>query len=109
MSRASKAERARRLNAALGALRVHGAAAPAAEALAVQYGLSLRQAYRYVEEAGRLEGELPVPTPTVAFTVKLPTGLIGALRAYARRTQRTLSEAVAEALRRLLAEDRGRG
>jgi hypothetical protein len=109
VSRASKAERARRLNAAIGALRAHGAAAPAAAALAAQYGLSVRQAYRYVEEAGRLEGELPVPTPTLAFTVKLPTGLIRALRTYAGRTQRTLSEVVAEALRRLLAEDRGRG
>lgn len=109
MSRASKTERARRLNAAVGALRVHGAAAPAAAALAAEYGLSVRQAYRYVEEAGSLEEELPVPTPTLAFTVKLPIGLISALRAYAGRTERTLSEVVAEALQRLLAEDRSRG
>ena len=71
--------------------------------------MSLRQAYRYVQEAEDLDAELPVPDPTMAFTVKLPTGLIGAVRGYAQRTGRTLSEVVAEALRRLLSEDRGRG
>jgi len=109
MTRASKIERTLRLNAALAALREHGATATATKALAAEYGMSLRQAYRYVQEAEGLDTELPVPDRTMAFTVKLPTGLISALRGYARRTGRTLSDVVAEALRRFLSEDRGRG
>ena len=109
MTKASKIERTLRLNAALAALRERGATAPAAKALAAAYGMSLRQAYRYVQEAEGLDTELPVPDRTTAFTVKLPTGLITALRGYARRRGHTLSHVVAEALRRLLSEDRGRG
>ena len=109
MTRASKAERTRRLNAAVAAVREHGTAAAAAKALAAEYDMSLRQAYRYVQEAGGLESELPVPDRTMAFTVKLPLRLIAALREYAQRTGRTLSDVVSEALRRFLFEDRGRG
>lgn len=109
MTRASKVERVRRINAALAALREHGATAAAAKALAAEYGLSMRQAYRYVQEAEGLDTELPVPDRTIAFTVKLPTRLITALREHTRRTGRTLSDVVAEALRKFLFEDRGRG
>ena len=109
MSRASKVERTRRLNAAVAALREYGATAAAARALAAEYGISRRQAYRYVQEAEGLDAELPVPDRTMAFTVKLPTRLISALRQHARRTGRTLSDVAAEALRRFLFEDRGRG
>ena len=44
----------------------------------------------------------------MAFTVKLSTQLIAALRAHARGTGRTLSEEAAEALGRGLFEDPGR-
>ena len=71
--------------------------------------MSLRQAYRYVQEAEGLDTELAIPDRTLAFTVKLPTGLITAIRGYARRRGRTLSDVVSEALRRFLSEDRGRG
>ena len=109
MTRASKIERVRRTNVALAALREHGGAAAAAKSLAAEYGLSMRQAYRYVQEAEGLETELPMPDRTIAFTVKLPTRLIDALREHTQRTDRTLSDVVAEALRRFLFEDRGRG
>ena len=71
MARASKAERTRRLNAALAALREHGATAAAAKALAAKYGMSRRQAYRYVQEVEGLDSELPVPDRTMAFTVQV--------------------------------------
>ena len=109
MTRASKVERVRRVNAALAALREHGASAAATKALAAEYGMSIRQAYRYVQEAEGLETELPVPDRSMAFTVKLPTRLITALREHTWRTGRTLSEVVSEALRKFLFEDRGRG
>ena len=102
-------ERVRRTNAALAALRKHGATASAAKSLAAECGISMRQAYRYVQEAEGLDAELPVPDRVIAFTVKLPTRLIAALREHTRRTGRTLSDVVAEALRKFLFEDRGRG
>lgn len=76
------------------------------KALAAEYGMSLRQAYRYIQEAERLDAELPVPDATMAFTVKLPTGLINAVRDYGQRMGRPLSEVVAEALRTFLSEER---
>jgi AcrR family transcriptional regulator len=109
MTRASKVERVRRVNAALAALREHGASVAATKALAAECGMSIRQAYRYVQEAEGLETELPVPDRSMAFTVKLPTRLITALREHTRRTGHTLSEVVSEALRKFLFEDRGRG
>ena len=108
MTRASKTERTRRLNAALAAVRKYGATATAAKALAAEYGLSLRQAYRYVKEAEGLDTEVPVPDRTLAFTVKLPTRLIIALRQHTRRTGCTLSDVVSEALRRFLFEESAR-
>jgi|TARA_B100002003_G_scaffold238034_1_gene255802 hypothetical protein len=93
----------------LAALREYGATAEAAKSLAAEYGISIRQAYRYVQEAEGLDAELPVPDRAIAFTVKLPTRLITSLREHTRRTGRTLSEVVAEALRKFLLEDRGRG
>ncbi|MBC8443464.1 ribbon-helix-helix protein, CopG family [PVC group bacterium] len=109
MTRATKVERVRRINAALAALREHGASAAAARALAAKYDMSMRQAYRYVQEAEGLHAELPLPDRSLAFTVKLPRRLIAALRDHTRRTGRTLSEVVAEALRKFLFEDRERG
>jgi predicted DNA-binding transcriptional regulator YafY len=109
MTKASKIERTQRLNAALAALQEHSVTAVAAKALAAKYGMSLRQAYRYVKEAEGMDTELPLPDRTIAFTVKLPMGLITSLRGFARRRGRTLSDVVTEALRRFLSEDGGRG
>ena len=74
----SKACRARRFNAALAALRQHGALAAAANELAAEYGMSLRPAYRYVREAERLDTELFRESKMV-FTAKLLTQPIAAL------------------------------
>jgi hypothetical protein len=79
-----------------------------ARVLAGQQGLSLRQAYRYVEEARGQTTAQPVPPPTVVFTVKLPVPVVAALRAQARHCRRPLSVLVGEALQQWLAvQDHG--
>ncbi len=75
---------------------------------AAQHRLSIRQAYRYVEQARGLADAQPVPAATMAFTVKLPVPLIAALRAQARQCGRPLSAVVTEAVQQWL-EGTGHG
>jgi predicted DNA-binding transcriptional regulator YafY len=109
MVRSSTLERARRVNAALALLKQYDSVAKAAAALASQYGISKRQAYRYVQEARVTGKEVPIPEKKIAFTVKLPQGLIQALRQFAKSTGQSLSEIVTEALEAFLYKGRGRG
>ena len=90
-------------------LRQHGSLAQAATAVAARFGLSKRQAYRYVREANRLGERVPIPEPKVAFTVKLPRDLIGAVRRFATSTGQPLSEIVTQALEAFLGRGRGGG
>lgn len=97
-------ERARRINTAAGLLDDGGTVADVVHEVARRFGLSERQARRYVDRA-RQDGPVEVPEASVVFTVRLPAGLVGRLRAHARDTGRTLSSLVAEAIEQLL----GRG
>lgn len=63
-----------------------------------RYHVSLRQARRYVDVAQRHPRELPIPEPTVVFTVKLPVGLVRRVRARARATGIYLSVLVTQAV-----------
>jgi len=101
MSRATAAEKARRLNHARQVLERVG--------LVRDCGISPRQAYRDLRHARRLRAPMPVPDATIAFTVKLSRGLVRALRAHARATGLSLSEIVSRAVSRLLARSGGRG
>jgi predicted DNA-binding transcriptional regulator YafY len=98
MARATKAHKARLLNAAYRLLGERIATAEAARQLADQFALSLRQAYRYLEQAAALKAPVPVVEPTVAITFKLPVSVVRALRAYARRSGLTLGQIVTQAL-----------
>ena len=60
MGRSTKADKARQLNAAFSMLRRAIALPEAMQALAREFGLSERQAYRYLEEAAHLEGPVEV-------------------------------------------------
>jgi len=98
MSRATKAHKARLLNAAY---RLRGQridTADAARQLADQFALSLRQAYRYLEQAAALNAPVPVVEPTVVITFKLPVSVVRALRAYARRSGLTHGQIGTQAL-----------
>ena len=110
--RASAGQRAQRINAAAQLLSEGVDAAEAARRLAGEFGVSERQARRYVDAAREQGGQVAVPESTVVFTVRLPVGLVERLRAHARASGRTLSSLVAEACEGWLAgprQGRGRG
>ena len=79
MAKSSSSERAQRINAAVALIKRHKSAAETAKALAAQYGISRRQAYRYVHEAEISGKQVPIPAQKIAFTVKLPKNLIQAI------------------------------
>ncbi|MGH3428371.1 MAG: hypothetical protein ACRDQZ_12525 [Mycobacteriales bacterium] len=95
--RVDAVEYATRINAAV---QLVGAGVPVAEAarvLAVRFGVSPRQARRYVDQAGT-GGQVPVPEPSVVFTVKVPAALAERVRAHAHQSQTTISAVVTRAL-----------
>jgi predicted DNA-binding transcriptional regulator YafY len=108
MARARDTQKAERLNLARDLLR-HQQLPEAASALAQTCSISPRQAYRYLEQAQRLRGPVPVGDPKIAFTVKLSRTLVDRLRAYAASTGLTLSDLVSRAVLRLLNRGPRRG
>ena len=98
MSRSTKADKARQLNVAHRLLKCNVALPKAAQRLTRQFGLSLRQAYRYLEEAAELDQPVEVAEATVPVTLKLPPTTVRALRAYARSSGLTIGVIVTRAL-----------
>ena len=74
-----------------------------------QYGISKRQAYRYIQEAKMIRKDVPIPDTKIAFTVKLSQNLIQALRQQAKDTGKTLSEIVTRSLEAFLQNGQRRG
>ena len=109
MGRATKADKARLLNAAYRLLAQRTGVAEAAQQLAREGALSRRQAYRYLEQAVTLDAPVPAVEPTVAVTFKLPVSTVRTLRAYARRRGLTLGQIVTQALAAFLGAFRRRG
>jgi hypothetical protein len=109
MARSPNSDRVRRLNAAVELVCEHGSTAQAAKMLAQRYGLSKRQAYRYLREAQAHPHPLPVPEAKIVFTVKLPKGLVHELRQFASGSGTTLSEVVSKALETFLRRSKRRG
>lgn len=95
--RARAAQYAERVNRALTLLSRLPATA-GLRTLAHRYHVSLRQARRYMQTAQQHPQGVPVPEPTVVFTVKLPVSLVRRIRALARATQVSLSALVARGL-----------
>jgi hypothetical protein len=98
-------EQAERVNAAAELLEAGVPAAEAARVLAGRFGVSVRQARRYADQAGA-SGRVEVPEESVVFTVKLPAALAGRVRAHARASGTTISAVVARALTEFLARGR---
>ena len=98
MPRSTKADKARQLNAAHRLLERNVALPKAAQNLSRKFGLSLRQAYRYLEEAARLERPVEITEATVPITLKLPPTTIRRLRSYARSSGLTIGAIVTRAL-----------
>jgi hypothetical protein len=98
LTRATKAQKARLVNAAHRLLARQTEIADAARQLEDEFALSRRQAYRYLQQAAALSAPVPAVEPTVAITFKLPVSIVRALRAYARRSGLTLGQIVTQAL-----------
>jgi len=67
-----------------------------------RFGVSRRQAYRYIEEALRLKHTMPVLERKVVFTVKVPESLVSLIRRIANATGESLSSIVTQALKGFL-------
>jgi predicted HicB family RNase H-like nuclease len=107
-SRADDVQYAERVNAAADLIADGRSVVDAAVALAARFGVSTRQARRYVEQAAST-GRRPVPEGSVVFTVKLPASLAVRVRERAGRSQVPISALVTQALTEFLAQDRGQG
>jgi hypothetical protein len=100
--RARSDEYARRVNQAMELLAEGAASAEAAQVIARQHRVSVRQGWRYVRHAAQRSQPLEVPEPKVVFTVKVPQSLVERIRAVAASRGQTLSALVTEALEELL-------
>lgn len=107
--RSTAPEKAMRLNDAREVWAEVGGLPAAVEQLMREWGVGRRQAYRDLRRARRLKGPVPIPDPTIAFTVKLSLGVVRRLRAHAETTDRTISDIVSRAIVAQLARSGGRG
>ena len=79
-----------KLNAAHRLLSRGTAVAEAADILSRECGISLREAYRYLEEARAIGRAVPVAEPLVAATLKILGDVLRQLRAYSATSGLTL-------------------
>ena len=108
MSRSNGAERAQRLNAAFDLLAQGCAVAQATDMLTEAFGLSRRQAARYVQDAQTISRPVPIASASVAITVKVPGEVAARLRCHAQATGSTIGDVVARAVSGLIARERRR-
>jgi len=109
MTRSTDAQKAERLNAAHSLLSRGTELADAAAALSRDFGLSRRQAYRYLEEASVIGHPVRVTEPSVPITLKIPGSVVRDLRSYSEASGLTLGEIVARAISRFLKATRRHG
>jgi hypothetical protein len=102
MTRSTKAEKAQQLNAARGLLQRQIVLSEAVRRLSHEFGLSERQAYRYLQEASQLDGPVEVPEAAIAITLKVPRRTVERLRKYARSSGLTIGAIVTGALNAFL-------
>ena len=97
------------MNAAFDLLAQGCAVARAAVVLTEQFGLSQRQAHRYLREARAIKRPVPIAAPSVPITIKVPEDIATQLRAHAHATGCTIGEVVSRAVLALLAREYRRG
>src|SRR6516165_5304900 len=102
MTRSTKMEKSRQLNAARRLLQRRIALPEAVRRLSHEFDLSERQAYRYLQEASQLDRPIEVPEATVPITLKLPPRTVELLRKYARSSGLTIGAIVASAVNAFL-------
>ena len=98
MTRSSNTDKTHRLNAAFKMLAQGYTLADAAEALTQQFGLSRRQAYRYLQEAKGIDAPVLVASPSIPVTIKIPADVAKRLRSHAQTSGMTIGEIVSHAI-----------
>jgi|SRR5882724_10763252 len=98
MIRSTRVQKAERLNAARRLLADEIGMAEAAMALSRAFGLSRRQAYRYLELARAGVAAPPAAENSVTITLKMQESLARDLRAHAAELGVTTSEVVRQAV-----------
>ena len=98
MTRSPHTKLAERINAALSLLKEGSGTEEVISEIITRFGVSRRQAYRYIQQAQQIESKLPIPEGKVVFTVKLPKSLVCLLRECANFTGESLSSIVAQAI-----------
>jgi predicted DNA-binding transcriptional regulator YafY len=109
MTRSTDTQKAERLNAAFRLLSRGANLAEAATILSRDFGLSRRQAYRYLQEAQEIGHLVPITEPTVPVTLKIPSNVVRDLREYSSVSGLTLGEIVARAISAFLKVTRRHG
>jgi hypothetical protein len=109
MTRSTKADKAKQLNAAYRLLERNVALPEAAQTLSRKFDLSARQAYRYLEEASQLNAPVEVAEATIPVTLKLPPSTVRLLRTQAARSGMTIGALVTRALDAFLSALKGNG
>ena len=103
MPRSTDAQKGERVNAAHGLLARGFSLAEAVGVLSRDFGLSRRQAYRYLQEAQAIGHPVAVGEPAIPVTLKIPANVVRELRAYSAASGVTQGEIVARALTAFLA------
>jgi len=98
MTRSSNTDKTHRLNAAFHLLAQGYTLAEAAGALTQQFGLSRRQAYRYLQEAQEIDAPALIASPCIPITIKIPADIVKRLRSHAQASGMTIGEIVAQAI-----------
>jgi hypothetical protein len=109
MPRSNKTDKARQLNAAYAILQRNTPRPKAMLQLSGEFGLSERQAYRYLNEAAHLDRPVEVVETSVPITLKIPEGTARLLRAYSKSTGLTIGAIVTRALTMFLNTQRRHG
>jgi hypothetical protein len=109
MARSTQAQKAERLNFARGLLVEGRSMREATTAMSRAFGLSQRQAYRYLHAARGLDQPVMAPAASIPITIKIPGDVVEALRTHAKTSGLTMGEIVARAVSTFLSSARKHG
>ena len=109
MARSTQAQKAERLNFARGLLVEGCSMREATTVLSRAFGLSQRQAYRYLQAAQGLDHPVIAPAASIPITLKIPSDVVEALRTHAKTSGLTMGEIVARAVSTFLSSARKHG
>lgn len=102
MKRSPHSELTERINAARTLVKKSPNSEEAVLEIMARFGVSRRQAYRYMKEAQKKRKEPGLPEHKIVFTVKLPESLVSLVRHVADSTGESLSSLVTQALKTFL-------